>query len=121
MSQNFRPADARRRVRPLPVIFFLFVLISFFSDFSFCGCVSSDKSQSQLDQWYVIKIGGKTVGYLHEELRRFAAPAPGVKGEILQTNSEMRVALNRLESKIEISFNSSTEESPRRPAARCSI
>lgn len=112
MRPNFRPTDAWRRARFLPVIFFFFFLIPFFSDFSFARSVSSDRPQSHHDQWSVIKIGGNTVGYLHEELRRVPARPPEIQDEILQTNSEMRVALNRLGSKIEISFNSFTDESP---------
>jgi hypothetical protein len=111
MSPTLSPSDARRRAKFLMLIFILILFIQFFPDVSNGKTLFSGQSRTRLDQWYIIKIGGNAVGYLHDELRTPAARSPEALGGVLQTNSEMRVVLNRLGSKIEISFNSSTEES----------
>jgi len=110
MSQNLKLRQGRARPGFLPLISSLVTLIAFFSAFSLARGIFSDKSLTQNDQWCVVKIGGNAVGYLHEEFRSLVPQTPEVKGEILQTISEMRVVLNRLGSKIELSFNSSAEE-----------
>jgi hypothetical protein len=69
MSSILRFTDARRRGRFLPIIFFLILLIQIFPAFSKAETLSVDKPQSLQDQWYIIKIGGNAVGYLHDELR----------------------------------------------------
>jgi hypothetical protein len=56
------------------------------------------------DLWYVIKIAGQPAGYIHEETK------PHEKG--LNTDSEMRIVLNRLGSRVEIGFLSASEETP---------
>lgn len=56
------------------------------------------------DLWYVIKISGQPVGYLHEETK------PQEQG--LNTDSDMRIVLNRLGSRVEIGFLSASEETP---------
>src|SRR3989304_8104412 len=53
------------------------------------------------DLWYVIQIAGQPVGYIHEETK------PQEKGLI--TDSEMRIVLNRLGSRVEIGFLSASE------------
>jgi len=54
------------------------------------------------DLWYVIRIGGQPAGYIHEET---LARANGVT-----TRSRMLVVLNRLGSRVEIGFDSESEE-----------
>src|SRR4030042_4969685 len=56
------------------------------------------------DLWYVIKIAGQPAGYIHEETK--------AKEQGLNTDSEMRIVLNRLGSRVEIGFISASEETP---------
>jgi hypothetical protein len=56
------------------------------------------------DLWYVIKIAGQPAGYVHEETK--------AKEQGLKTDSEMRIVLNRLGSRVEIGFFSASEETP---------
>jgi transglutaminase-like putative cysteine protease len=111
MSPNPRPLKTQKRDNLLPIVLGIYFLVAAFSAFSFGRSLPSGQSQTQPDQWYIIKIGGNAVGYLHENLQRLPGRAPGDKGEILRTNSEMKVVLNRLGSRVEISFVSATDES----------
>jgi transglutaminase-like putative cysteine protease len=54
------------------------------------------------DLWYVIKIAGQPAGFVHEETK--------AEGQGLITDSEMRIVLNRLGSRVEIGFLSTSEE-----------
>lgn len=83
----------------LPLIFFIFMVSA------------STAPGLQHDSWYTIKIGGKPVGYVHEELRLPTAGTKERQAEVLQTISEMRIILNRLGVRVEIRFFSSTDES----------
>jgi hypothetical protein len=95
----------------LRFVFVLVLLVLFFPGHAAPGALPQGQSQSRQDQWYLIKIGGSTVGYLHEALRSLPAALSPARQEVLQTSSDMRVVLNRLGSKIELSFNSTSEES----------
>ncbi len=66
---------------------------------------------AESDRWYVIKMAENPVGHLHEVVRRLPVDTASNREEVLTTASEMRLVLNRLGSRIEISFVSSTEES----------
>jgi hypothetical protein len=52
-------------------------------------------------------IGGSPVGYVHETVTR----AAGAGGLLVRTESEMKMVLNRLGTKVELGLLSSTEES----------
>lgn len=56
------------------------------------------------DLWYIVKIAGQPAGYVHE--------VTIVQGKTIRIESEMRIVLNRLGSRVEIGFLSSSEESP---------
>ncbi len=56
------------------------------------------------DLWYVLKIAGQPAGYVHETTK--------VQDRIVRIDSDMRIVLNRLGSRVEIGFVSSSEESP---------
>ena len=56
------------------------------------------------DLWYVIKIAGQPAGYIRETTI--------AEKQVLKTNSQMVVVLNRLGSRVEIGFFSFSEESP---------
>ncbi len=111
MSSIFNPTGARARSRFLQVVFLVFIFIPHIAPLSLVGAFSSDQPQTGQDLWYVIKIGGNTVGYLHENLRSLPARTPEGQGSTLQTTSELPVALNRLGFKVELSFVSLAEES----------
>ncbi len=54
--------------------------------------------------WYVVKIAGQSVGYVHEALK--------IQAQTIRIDADMRIVLNRLGSRVEIGFISSSEESP---------
>ncbi|MBN2408581.1 MAG: transglutaminase domain-containing protein [Candidatus Aminicenantes bacterium] len=54
--------------------------------------------------WYVVNIAGQPAGYVRETIR--------TREHAVHIDSEMRIVLNRLGSRIEIGFRSSSEESP---------
>ena len=56
------------------------------------------------DLWYIIKIAGQPVGYIHEETK--------AQEQGLNTDSKMMIVLNRLGSRVEIGFLSTSEETP---------
>jgi len=63
---------------------------------------SAQAAAETTDLWYVIQIAGQPVGYIHEETR--------VQEQGLSTDSDMRIVLNRLGSRVEIGFLSASEE-----------
>jgi hypothetical protein len=65
---------------------------------------SAQAAAETTDFWYVIQIAGQPVGYIHEETK--------VQGQGLNTDSDMRIVLNRLGSRVEIGFLSASEETP---------
>ena len=71
---------------------------------------SAQAAAGTTELWYVIQIAGQPVGYIHE------ATKPQEKGLI--TDSEMRIVLNRLGSRVEIGFLSASEETPEVPLRR---
>jgi hypothetical protein len=56
-------------------------------------------------------MGENTVGYLHEAVRRLPPDIALKREVVLITDSEMRLVLNRMGSRIEIRFDSTAEES----------
>ncbi len=56
------------------------------------------------DLWYIVKIAGQPAGYVYE--------ATKIQDRTIRTDSDMRIILNRLGSRVEIGFVSSSEESP---------
>ncbi len=54
--------------------------------------------------WYVVKIAGQSVGYVHEAIK--------IQAQTIRIDADMRIVLNRLGSRVEIGFISSSEESP---------
>ena len=56
------------------------------------------------DLWYIVKIAGQPAGYVHETTK--------VQDRMVRIDSDMRIVLNRLGSRVEIGFVSSSEESP---------
>ena len=59
------------------------------------------------EKWFLISIGGQPVGYVHDVSSRERRSG----GEVLITDSEMKMALNRLGTKVEIEFLTGFEES----------
>ena len=53
--------------------------------------------------WYIVKIAGQPAGYVYE--------ATKIQGQAIRTDSDMRIVLNRLGSRVEIGFRSFSEES----------
>lgn len=99
----------RRRARLVPIAFLvLFAGISgtFFGQGKTLrpeGLVASP------EHWFVMTMGGSPVGYVHEVVTRAAAAgSPAVR-----IATEMKMVLNRLGTKVELSFFSTTEESER--------
>ena len=68
------------------------------------GSPLADAVADASDLWYVIKIAGQPAGYIHETTT--------TGKEVLRTDSQMLVVLNRLGSRVEIGFLSVSEESP---------
>jgi hypothetical protein len=66
---------------------------------------------AESDRWYILKMAENAVGYLHEIVQDLPADAASNREHILRTDSEMRLVLNRLGSRVEIRFESSAEES----------
>lgn len=60
------------------------------------------------DQWFLVTLAGDPVGYVHETV----AVKSTTEGSVILTASEMKMALNRLGTKVEIQFLSSSEETP---------
>ncbi|MFZ2054831.1 MAG: transglutaminase domain-containing protein, partial [Candidatus Aminicenantales bacterium] len=61
-------------------------------------------SAGAADLWYVVNIAGQPAGYVRETI--------STQAQTIRINSEMRIVLNRLGSRVEIGFFSSSEESP---------
>jgi hypothetical protein len=57
----------------------------------------------EADLWYVVKIAGQPVGYVHDTTK--------IQDATVRVDSDMRIILNRLGSRVEIGFVSSSEES----------
>ena len=58
------------------------------------------------NKWFLVTIGGQPVGYIHDISSRKA----GAGGEVLIYNSEMKMVLNRLGTKVELRFVTEFEE-----------
>jgi len=58
------------------------------------------------DKWFLVTIGGQPVGYIHDVSSRDYRAG----GEVLVYRSEMKMALNRLGTKIELRFVTGFEE-----------
>jgi len=91
-------------LRPLTAAILLAALNLFFSGQGRPQDPSPQTTVGAADLWYVIKIAGQPVGYIHEETK--------VQEQGLSTDSDMRIVLNRLGSRVEIGFLSATEETP---------
>lgn len=103
MFRLFHSSHNRDRSRLfVSAVFFLFFILFFYST-SLAQAPSPSPDAQERDDWYLIKIGGKGVGYVHEELK--------IQPKALLTISEMRMALNRMGSRVEIRFFSRIEES----------
>jgi transglutaminase-like putative cysteine protease len=61
------------------------------------------------ESWSVMTLGGSPVGYLHETTKRSTASGAAV----VRISSEMKMVLNRLGTKVEMSLLSLTEETER--------
>jgi transglutaminase-like putative cysteine protease len=59
---------------------------------------------SSTDIWYILKISGQPAGYVRDATR--------IQGQTIRSDSDMRIILNRLGSRVEIGFVSSSEETP---------
>jgi len=58
------------------------------------------------DKWFIVTIGGQPVGYIHDVSSREIRSV----GEVLVYDSEMKMALNRLGTKVELKFVTGFEE-----------
>jgi len=63
------------------------------------------------ERWYIIKIAEAPAGYLHEISQRRPEGLSSNREETWRTDSELHLVLNRMGSRVEIRFSSSTEES----------
>ncbi len=70
------------------------------------GGLSLSARPSASDRWYLLSIGGQTVGYLREAL----SPSAGGAAPLRVTSTEMRIVLNRLGSKVEMESRSEFRE-----------
>ncbi len=70
----------------------------------------ADATPLRSDLWYIVRIGGTTVGYLHEELKSVPPGNAAGKPENLKTETEMRLVINRMGSRVELSSFSAIEE-----------
>jgi hypothetical protein len=61
---------------------------------------------SSPEQWYIITIADKPVGYVHELASSISAP----EGELIVSTSDVKMVLNRLGSKVELQFLTVYEE-----------
>jgi transglutaminase-like putative cysteine protease len=62
------------------------------------------RPEEQADElWYIVRIAGQPAGYVYEVTK--------IQGPTIRTDSDMRIILNRLGSRVEIGFTSSSEES----------
>ena len=111
MNSIFRFAVGRVKFRFAAVFIPVFIFILQIAPPPCAGTLPQGQPQTGHDVWYVIKIGGNTVGYYHENLRTLPVLTPEGEGSVLQTASEMRLVLNRLAVKVELGFVSTAEES----------
>jgi len=65
---------------------------------------SAQAAANPADLWYIIQIAGQPAGYIHEETK--------AQEQGLNTDSKMMIVLNRLGSRVEIGFLSTSEETP---------
>ena len=85
MSSIFNPAGLRVRCRYFQAAFLVFVVLQLMATFSSASGLISGPPQTEQDFWYVLKIGGNTVGYSHDRLRILPARATAGQGPVLQT------------------------------------
>jgi hypothetical protein len=96
MKQVFLERDQKKWV-PIWFLFLVFIIA-----FSFGKTTAEEVKPT--DEWYVVKIADQPVGYVHETLQAGT-------NDVLVSNSEMEIVLNRLGTKVELRFTSSAEES----------
>ena len=102
-GQNLKAHPLKRRVAAAALALFAARGLIFIAQLPLLG-LSAQAAADTADLWYVIQIAGQPVGYIHE------ATKPQEKSLI--TDSEMRIVLNRLGSRVEIGFLSASEETP---------
>lgn len=65
------------------------------------------RAEQAVERWYLVRIGGQDVGYLHD----MSAPRAAGGEAGFFSKSEMSVAINRLGARVELSFLTAAEES----------
>lgn len=63
------------------------------------------------DYWYVIKIAGQPVGYVHEYFALVSGIPLNLQPSLILITSDMLMVLNRLGTRVELSLHSKTHES----------
>ncbi|MBN2205948.1 MAG: transglutaminase domain-containing protein [Candidatus Aminicenantes bacterium] len=66
-------------------------------------------AQADVERWYIVRVGGQDVGYVRET----TSSKPGgrrAEDAVLESASEMKVVLNRLGAKVEMSVVTGSEE-----------
>jgi hypothetical protein len=99
-GQNLKAHPLKRRLAAAALALLAARGLIFFAQLPLLG----SSAQAAADLWYVIKIAGQPVGYIHEETK--------AQEQGLNTDSKMMIVLNRLGSRVEIGFLSTTEETP---------
>lgn len=61
------------------------------------------------ERWYIVRIGGQDVGYVRESSSP-GQPGPDGREAVIETASEMRIVLNRLGAKVEMTVISGSAE-----------
>jgi len=104
--------SASGRPKILRAIILLLSLSLFFQGNALVQELSPDAQLRASELWYVLKMGGTEVGYLREVLSSPFSGKAGAGPACFRTETEMRLVLNRMGSRVELSSFSVTEEDP---------
>lgn len=79
--------------------------------------LSSEEFSREKSLWYVVKLGEVPAGYAWEQTRKEMTP----QGPIIRGVSELKLAVRRLGTKVELSSSSETEETEKGELLRLSL
>lgn len=98
---------------------FVFPLLAFLFNQGFFSLeiYSKEKSLEQKSLWYVVKLAEVPAGYAWEQTKKILTP----QGPVIKGISELKLAVRRLGTKVELSSYSETEETEKGDLLRLSL
>ncbi len=104
--------SALGRLKILRAIVLLISLNLFFQGNALLQKLSPDAQLRVSELWYVLKMGGTEVGYVREVFSSSFSGKAAARSTCFNTDTEMRLVLSRMGSRVELSSFSVTQEDP---------